>query len=213
MNFMNCYIGRKFLLALAVCLIPLKASAQTADELAKELEDLYSQGEGTAISFTLEGEKFSLTFAGNSSQFRIDNPTDLIISDGVTIWHYGKKKKEVVIDKADSKGGSLSNVHELIKFSSNYSGVLGKKHNTYTLELTPSKDISKILESVGGISSVKFSFTRSAKSGIVINKITARSAKGDIAVANIKITTIKKLDNSLFTFTSPPSAKIIDLRE
>lgn len=213
MNFIHCYIGRRILFALAVCLFPIAVFAQSADEMAKELENLYSQGEGTAISFTLDGEKISLTFAGSSSQFRIDNPTDLIISDGATIWHYGKKKKEVVIDKADSKGGSLSNVHELIKFSSNYSGVLAKKHNTYNLELTPSKDISKILESVGGISLLKFGFTRSAKSGIVINKITARSAKGDIAVGNIKIKTMKRLDNSLFTFTNPPGVKIIDLRE
>ena len=213
MKFINFYIGNSLILIFAFILFPIAVSAQTADEMAKELENLYSRGEGTALSFTLDGEKNSLTFAGGSAKFRIENPTDLIISDGTTIWHYTKSKKEVVIDKAESKGGSLSNVQELIKFSSNYSSVLTKKKNMYDLELTPSKSISKTLESIGGISLLKFRFTKSSKSGIAINKITARSFKGDIAVGNIKIKSVKKLDRSLFTFAAPAGAKTIDLRD
>src|SRR5436190_18929496 len=106
MSFTNYYISRKIIFLVALLILPFSAFAQTADEMAKQLEDLYGKGQGTSISFTLDGEKISLTFASSSSKFRIDNPTDLIISDGSTIWHYGKKKKEVVIDKADSKGGS-----------------------------------------------------------------------------------------------------------
>ncbi len=213
MKFINFYIGHSIIMFFAIIFSPLVASAQTADEMAKELENLYSRGEGTALSFTLDGEKNSLTFANGSAKFRIENPTDLIISDGTTILHYTKSKKEVVIDKAESKGGSLSNVQELIKFSLNYSSVLTKKKNMYELELTPSKNISKILESIGGISLLKFRFTKLSKSGIAINKITARSLKGDIAVGNIKIKSVKKLDRSLFTFAAPAGAKTIDLRD
>ncbi len=213
MKFINFYIGNSLLLFFAFILFPFTASAQTADEMAKELENLYNRGEGTALSFILDGQKNSLLFAGGSAKFRIENPTDLIISDGTTIWHYTKLKKEVVIDKAESKGGSLSNVQELIKFSSNYSSVLTKKKNMYELELTPSKNISKILESVGGISLLKFRFTRSSKSRIAINKITARSLKGDIAVGKITIKSVKKLNRSLFVFTVPAGAKTIDLRD
>ena len=213
MKSINFYISHSIILFFVIIFFPLAASAQTANEMAKELENLYSRGEGTALSFTLDGQKNSLTFAGGSAKFRIENPTDLIISDGTTIWHYTKLKKEVVIDKAESKVSSLSNVQELIKFSSNYSSVLTKKKNMYELELTPSTNISKILESVGGISLLKFRFTRSSKSGVAINKITARSLKGDIAVGNIKIKSIKKLDRSLFTFTAPRGAKTIDLRD
>ena len=213
MKFINFYIANSLILFFASILFPLAVSAQTADEMAKELENLYSRGEGTTLSFTLDGEKNSLTFAGGSAKFRIENPTDLIISDGTTIWHYTKLKKEVVIDKAESKGGSLSNVQELIKFSSNYSSVLTKKKNMYDLELTPSKSISKTLESIGGISLLKFRFTKSSKSGIAISKITARSLKGDIAVGNIKIKSVKKLDRSLFTFAAPAGTKTIDLRD
>lgn len=213
MKFINFCMSRSVILCLALIFFPLVVSAQTADEMAKELENLYSRGEGTTLSFTLDGEKNSLTFANGSAKFRIENPTDLIISDGNTIWHYTKSKKEVVIDKAESKGGSFSNVQELIKFSSNYSSVLTKKKNMYELELTPSKNISKILESVGGISLLKFRFSKSSKSGIAINKITARSLQRDIAVGNIKIKSVKKLEGSLFTFTAPKGAKIIDLRD
>jgi outer membrane lipoprotein-sorting protein len=213
MKFIKFYISHSIILFFVSIFSPLAVSAQTADEMAKELENLYSRGEGTALSFTLDGEKNSLTFASGSSKFRIENPTDLIISDGSTIWHYTKAKKEVVIDKAESKSGSLSNVQELIKFSSNYSGVLNNKRNMYELQLTPSKNIAKILESVGGISLLKFTFTKSSKKGIVINKITARSTKGDIAVGNIKIKSVKKLDGSLFSFTAPVGAKTIDLRD
>jgi outer membrane lipoprotein-sorting protein len=201
-----------FICIIVFFLFPITSSAQTADEMAKELENLYSKGAATSISFTLDGDKNVLTFANNSSKFRIDNSKDLIISDGVTIWHYGKSKKEVVVDKVDTKGGSLSNIQELIRFSTNYSSVLVKKKHTYELALTPSQNISKVMENIGGISRLNFVFTRSKK-GISISKITARSAKGDIAAGNIKIRSMKKLDNSLFSFDTPKGVKMIDLRD
>lgn len=210
---MNYYIMRSLILFFAFLIAPFAASAQTADEMAKQLEELYSKGEGTAINFTLDDEKIALTFASGSSKFRVENPTDLIVSDGTTIWHYGKEKKEVVIDKADSKGGSLSNVGELIKFSTNYSAVLTSKKKTHEISLTPSKNVSKILDNIGGISLLKFTFTKSARSGIQVSKVTARSAKGDIFIGNIKIRTLKKIDPALFTFTAPKGATTIDLRE
>lgn len=213
MNYMNYYISRSLVLFFAFLIAPFAVSAQTADEMAKQLEDLYSKGEGTAITFSLDGEKIALTFASGSPKFRIDNPTDLIVSDGTTIWHYGKRKKEVVIDNANGKSGSLSNVEELIKFSTNYSAVLTSKKKTHEISLTPSKNVSNILDNIGGISLLKFTFTKSAKSGIQVSKVTARSGKGDISVGNIKIRTLKKIDPSLFTFTVPKGGTTIDLRD
>src|SRR5437867_250189 len=70
------------------------AAAQTAHEMAKEVESLYTKGAATSISFSLDGEKNSLTFASGTMSFRIENPTDIIVSDGVTIWHYTMPKKE-----------------------------------------------------------------------------------------------------------------------
>jgi outer membrane lipoprotein-sorting protein len=210
MNSILFYMKRNFIFLFLF--IPLISSAQTADEMAKELENLYSRGAGTSISFTLDGDKNSLTFANTSAKFRIDNSTDLIISDGATIWHYGKKKKEVVIDKVDAKESTLSNVGELIKFSTNYSGVLTKKKAGYELALTPSQNISKIMESIGGVSRLTFSFTKSKK-GISISKITTRSAKGDIAAGNVKIQSLKKVDEKLFTFSPSKGIKVTDLRD
>src|SRR5690348_16991609 len=102
MNSTHFCINRKILCALVLLILPWRLFAQTADEMAKELETLYRQGAGTTISFVVDGEKNTLSFANGSTKFRLESPDDLIISDGATIWHYGKKKKEVVIDKASS---------------------------------------------------------------------------------------------------------------
>jgi outer membrane lipoprotein-sorting protein len=213
MNSILYYISRSFFCLLAFLVLPITLSAQTADEMAKELESLYSKGEGTTISFVLDGEKNSLTFKNSSPKFRLESPNDIIISDGTTIWHYGKKKKEVVIDKASRDAASLSNAEEILKFSSNYSGVLSHKHKLYELQLTPSKNIEKIMQSTGGISQITFVFSRSAKSGIQIQKVSAKASSRNISVSNVKITSVKKLADAIFTYSPPKGVKITDLRD
>src|SRR5579872_2922272 len=193
MNSMLFCSNRNFFYFLVLLVLPVSLSAQTADEMAKELEKVYSKGIGTTISFVLDGEKNSLTFMNNSPKFRLESPTDIFISDGTTIWHYQKKKKEVVIDKASSNATSLSNAQEILKFSSNYSSVLSHKRSTYELQLTPSKNIQQLMENTGGISQITFSFTRTAKSGIQIKKVMAKALSGNISVRNISITSMKKL--------------------
>jgi outer membrane lipoprotein-sorting protein len=187
--------------------------AQTSSEMAKELENLYSKGEVTTISFTLDGDKTSLSFAKSSSKFRVETPHDLITSDGFTIWHLDKKKQEVVIDKISSKGSSLANAEDLIKFSTNYSSVLSHKHNNYELKLTPSASISKIMESIGGISLLTFDLVKPAHGTLQIKKIMARSAKKDFTIGNVKIKSLAKADNSLFEYKASKGVKVIDLRD
>jgi len=206
-------ISRSVLLVLPFQILASHLSAQTADQIAKELESIYGKGAGTAISFVLDGEKNSLLFANGSPKFRLESPDDLITSDGTSIWHYTKKKKEVVIDKASSKGSSLSNAEDILKFSSNYSGVLTHKHGIYELQLAPSKSIAKLMENAGGISQITFSFTRSAKSGIQIKRIMARASTRNISISNIAIKTMNKLDKGLFIFHPPAGVKTIDLRD
>ncbi|MFI5263089.1 MAG: outer membrane lipoprotein carrier protein LolA [Candidatus Kapaibacterium sp.] len=207
------YSSRSFVYFAVFLILPVALSAQTADEMAKELEGLYSKGAATTISFVLDGEKNSLTFANGSSKFRLESPGDLIVSDGVTIWHYTKKKKEVVIDKASSNAASLSNAQEILKFSSNYSGVLSHKKNLYELQLSPSKSIEKLMASTGGISQITFTFTRSATSGIQIKKVSAKASSRNISVSNISIKSVKKLADGLFVYTPGKGVKTTDLRD
>ncbi|MEI8135166.1 MAG: hypothetical protein WCH46_08865 [bacterium] len=204
---------RKFLLCLGFALLPLIARAQTAEDLAKELEQLYSHGAVTTISFSIDGAKNTLSFAHGTSQFRLDNTTDLITSDGATIWHYSKQRKEVVIDKVNAKGGSFANASELVKFSSNYSALLSKKKEKYELSLTPSQNLSKLLENIGRISRIVFTLTKSPAKGIVIQKITAQSSQGEVSAGNIKIQSLKKINSSLFSFSAPKGVKVVDLRD
>ena len=199
------------LLAMTIILMGLSIRAQTAQEMSKELENLYRKGEGTTISFLLDDAKNSLTFSNTVSNFRIESPDDLIVSDGTTIWHLSKKKKEVVIDKISSKGTSLATAEELLKFSTNYSSVLSHKKNTYELSLAPSANISKLMESIGGISLLTFTFTKGHS--IEVKKISAKTANKNYQVSNIKIKSLAKLDNKLFTFNAPKGVKVIDLRE
>ena len=213
MNSTTYYSSSSYFLVLAFLCLPVMLLAQTADEMAKELEKLYSKGAGTTISFVLDGEKNSLTFKNSSPKFRLESPNDLIISDGVTIWHYGKKKKEVVIDKASSNAASLSNAEEILKFSSNYSGVLTNKHNLYELQLSPSKNIEKIMASAGGISQITFAFTRTGKSGVQIKKVSARASARNISVSNITIKSMKKLADATFIYIPAKGVKITDLRD
>jgi len=207
------YSSRSFFYFIVFLILPVTLSAQTADEMAKELESLYRKGAATTISFVLDGEKNSLTFATGSPKFRLENPNDLIVSDGTTIWHYTKKNKEVVIDKASSNAASLSNAQEMLKFSSNYSGVLSHKKGIYELQLSPSKSIEKIMASTGGISQITFTFTRSSKSGIQIKKVSAKASSRNISLSNISIRSIMKLADRLFVYTPAKGVKTTDLRD
>jgi outer membrane lipoprotein-sorting protein len=201
-----------YLFGIAILFFSSSLQAQTAQEMAKELETLYRKGAGTTISFSLDGAKNSLTFSNTVSKFRIESPDDLIISDGTTIWHYGKKKKEVVIDKISSKGSSLASAEELLKFSTNYSSILSHKKGIYELQLSPNATISKLMENIGGISLLVFTFTKS-HSGVVIKKVSAKTSNKNFTVGNIKIASLGKLNTSLFSFDAPKGTKVIDLRE
>jgi len=203
---------RYVFLLISCFLLRSNLHAQTAQEMSKELETLYRKGAGTTISFSLDDAKNSLTFSNTVSKFRIESPDDLIISDGATIWHLSKKKKEVVIDKISTKGSSLATAEELLKFSTNYSSVLSHKKNVYELSLAPSANISKLMESIGGISLLIFTFTESHYK-IDIKKISAKTSNKNYQVSNIKIKSLAKLDNKLFTFDPPKGVKVIDLRE
>jgi outer membrane lipoprotein-sorting protein len=185
--------------------------AQTAHEMAKDVEDLYTKGAATVISFSLDGDKNMLTFDGGS-KFRIDNPTDLIISDGTTIWHYTKQKKEVVVDKVNKSGSSLSSAGELIKLSTNYSSVLSRKGKLYELQLTPNASISRLMESLGGLSQLVFSLTKT-HSGVDIRKVSAKTSKKNFSITNVKIKSLSKLNSSLFSFGAPKGTNVIDLRD
>ncbi len=206
-------LRRRALSILAIMiLLSTPLHAQTAQEMAKELETLYRKGAGTTISFSLDGAKNSLTFSNAVSKFRIESPDDLIVSDGTTIWHYGKRKKEVVIDKISSKGSSLSSAEELLKFSTNYSSILSHRKGVYELQLAPASSISKIMESIGGISLLVFTFTKN-HSGIVIKNVSAKTSNKNFSVSNIKIKTLATVNNSSFIYEAPKGVKVIDLRE
>ncbi|MEP7235075.1 MAG: hypothetical protein ABI778_07245 [Ignavibacteriota bacterium] len=213
MNSILFYLRRSVLSAIGIFLLPFSIYGQTAEEITKELEQLYSKGVGTTISFSLDGEKNSITFASGTSDFRLESPTDLIISDGKTVWRYVKKKKEVIIDNATSKGNSLASAEEILKFSSNYSSVLSRKKSMYELQLSPSKSIEKLMQAAGGISQINFEFTRSTKSGIQIKKITAHAASRSILISGVKISTLKKIPDGLFSYTPGKGVKITDLRD
>ena len=207
-------IFSRVLLPLILLALPTYAIAQTAAGLAKELENFYRKTAGATITFSMGYDRISLTFSNNSTKFRIDNSTDLIVSDGTTIWHFAKKKKEVVVDKINSKGSALANAEEIMKFSTNYSAeILSQKDHTYEIRLTPLESIKSILLNLEGITALTLTLSRNATGTLVIIKAMATSVKAELAASNIKIKALKKLSPQLFLFTPPLGTKVIDLRD
>jgi outer membrane lipoprotein-sorting protein len=190
-----------------------KATAYSAQDLAKMLEQQMLAGSAVSMKFKIKGgDQVTVTADINSKKVRIESNSMTIVSDGATVWNYQKKNNQVTID-AIGKSSALQNPRDIFLFASNYAASLvSSKGNSYVLALTPNQKVQSILQSAGGVSKLTFTL------GIAKDKLTIRSASAESKGQNFEtggltVKSLKSVKASEFAFAAPKGAKVIDLRE
>src|SRR2546430_14295838 len=93
---------------------------ETASSLAKKLEDQFLKAPAISAQFDLNNEgRVKVTADVRNNKIRIENSHSLLISNGKTIWNYGKQANRVTID-AIAANSPLKDPAGLFRFSSNY---------------------------------------------------------------------------------------------
>lgn len=197
-------------------LASLTLRAQTASELTSEIEKTYLSGEAVKATFDLAGEKkITLVASLVSTKYLYETSGEKVVNDGSTVSNFNKKLKQVTINevKTNKQSGSIG-TQDFFRFSSNYtSSLLSSKKNSYSLELTPKESLRKLYEQAG-VTSLVVDLTRDTKKKTVTIKSILANTKGIKQKAgNVKITSIAKTPQDLFTFSMPKNVKIVDLRD
>jgi outer membrane lipoprotein-sorting protein len=210
------FIMKRFYLFFAIFLAPALLLGQTAVELTREIEKAYLTGEAVQASFDLAGEKkITLTASLISSKYKYESSSETITNNGAEVTNYNKKLKQATINesKANSQNSTVA-TQDFFRFSTNYiSSILTSKGSTYQLELTPKESLKKIYQQAG-ISSLIMEVARNAKKGSIKIKSILTNSKGIKQKAgNVKITSIAKQSDKLFTLSLPKDVKIVDLRD
>ncbi|HVP35606.1 MAG TPA: outer membrane lipoprotein carrier protein LolA [Terriglobales bacterium] len=101
----------------------------TSDELALKIEEKYNSLKTLSISFQeeIKSEDFSTLrkFKGkmylkNPNKFRIEMPSQTVVSDGEYIWVYSKENKQVTKNRADKSKDLFRPNDYLFNFRKNY---------------------------------------------------------------------------------------------
>lgn len=190
------------------------APAQSASALVTELESVYLRGEGIDATFALGSEKeVKLVVALHSPKYKLETSEETIVNDGALVHRFNKSRNEVILDYAKKKNSAGAPL-DLFNFSSNYSAkLIAAKGNTYSLQLTPKASIAELFKQAE-IRSIMFDLKRTAKGKpLQVVAITANGKGSKRKATDVVIAPVMKLSGTEFNFSSPQSAKVIDLTE
>lgn len=190
----------------------------TSEELALKIEEKYNSLKTLSIIFQQEikSEDFSTRrkfkgkmFLKNPNKFRIEIPSQVVVSDGENIWVYSKENKQVTKNRLDKSRDLFRPNDHLFNFRKNYH---------YALEGE---------EKVGGKNCYKMVYT-SKTEGEFFTRITVFFEKETLLAQRIEYqdlndnyTTLSfkqikpdvDISNSKFVFNPPAGVELVDLSE
>jgi len=204
------------ILALVILAIPVKSQDEniTAQDIITNVQNVYKDITDAKASFT-QTIKFSKSKSSSSSgtlyikkekKYRIETPTQTIVTDGSTSWSYSPNKKQVVIDYYKETGNTFSPNKYLFQYPENfYSDLAGTEtlngKDVYVLTLKPRE---------GGY--VKSAKLWVGKDDWIIKKIYIVTEESTATYSLKNVQTNTGVSNSKFTFTPPEGTEVIDMR-
>ncbi|MFQ5824634.1 MAG: outer membrane lipoprotein chaperone LolA [bacterium] len=195
----------------------LIASSVRAKDIIKKVKQKYESLESLKADFEqvysweLAGETQTLKgtiFLKSGNNYRIETESQIIVTDGKTVWTYSESNQQVIIDLLTKSEENPLPKDLLFKYSEDFTPHLvgeekieGKK--TYLLNLVP-KDEEAFIKSM------KIWVEASSWLTIKIEQIDINDNVNTYYVRNVKQNI--QLDDSLFTFEIPPDTEVVDLR-
>lgn len=210
---------RKTLLTLGfLFLLTSHAFPLTSEELALKIEKEYKSLKDISMKYTqiIKSEVFSTQnkiqgrmYIKNPDKFRIDAPSQSIVTDGKLLWLFSEKNKQVTIHKLKESKNIFRPNEYLYNFRADYCPQLGKeekigRESYHKLVLTPKKENLFITRLTLWIDQKTFLVKKLEYQDMNDNWVTFLFDK-------VKINS--GLKDSRFVYTAPRDIEVVDLTE
>ncbi len=209
---------RLILIAPILLLLVSQAFSLTSDELSSKIEKRYKSYKDISMDFTqtTKSEIFSTEkktrgkmYLKNPDKFRIDNPSQNIVTDGKLLWFFSEKNNQVTIHKLNESKNIFKPHDYIYNFRDNYKPQLEKdekvdKRSCFKLILTPIKEDLFITRMILWIDKKDFLVRKLEYQDMNDNQVS-------LVFTRIKINS--DLEDSQFVFTPPKGADVVDLTE
>jgi outer membrane lipoprotein-sorting protein len=181
-------------------------SQTSKEDLHRQIKEKYSSMESLSLKFTLDGGNYGELKAKKGNKYQIVMNDRIITCNGSKVWNYSIADKTVIISRFDAKmkDVSLEDIFfDLIKNSkaiSLNSTSSSKGESQYELEIQAekNKNIQKLI--------------------LVVDKNTSEIKAIKINMNNVSqkwfinaISTSSKLPDTIFNFTAPKDAEVVDM--
>jgi len=199
-------------------LLASQAFSLTSEELAIKIEKRYKSLKDISMSFNQEtkSEIFSTLkknrgkmYLKNPDRFRIDTPSQSIVTDGELLWLFSEKNKQVTIHKVKESRNIFKPNDYLYNFRANYKPKMEKdervgKRYCYKLILTPKKENLFITRLTLWID----------KRNLLIRKLEYQDINDNwVSFLFHKTKINSELKDSKFVYTPPKGIEVVDLTE
>jgi outer membrane lipoprotein carrier protein len=201
-----------------LCFLASQAFSFTSDELASKIEKKYKSLKDVSMKFTqtTKSEIFSTDkeihgkmYLKNPDKFRIDSPSQSIVTDGELLWLFSEKNKQVTIHRQKESKNIFKPNEYLYNFRADYNPELEKdekvgKRFYHKLVLTPRKENLFITRLTLWVDQNTFLVKKLEYQDINDNWVS-------FLFDNIKINS--NLKDSRFVYTPPKGVEVVDLTE
>lgn len=210
---------KRFILILPVLLLLIpQAFSITSDELSSTIEKRYKSFKDISMDFTqiIKSEIFSTEkntrgkmYLKNPDKFRIDTPSENIVTDGRLLWFFSEKNNQVTIHKLNESKNIFKPQDYIYNFRANYNPQLGEnekvdKRPCYKLILTPKKEDLFITRMTLWID----------KKNLLVRKLEYQDINdNNVSLIFNKIKINSDIEDSQFVFTPPKGAEVVDLTQ
>lgn len=210
---------KRFILLVPILLLLVpQAFSLTSDELSSKIEKRYKSFKDISMDFTqiTKSEIFSTEkntrgkmYLKNQDKFRIDTPSQNIVTDGKLLWFFSEKNNQVTIHKLNESKNIFKPHDYIYNFRANYKPQLGEdekvdKRPCFKLILTPKKEDLFITRMTLWIDKKDFLVRKLEYQDMNDNQVS-------LVFTRIKINS--DLEDSQFVFTPPKGAEVVDLTE
>ncbi len=194
------------------------AFAQSVEDIVEEVQEKYEGMQNFSAEF-VQAEYFKITgsrnetsgkiYVKNGVQYRLQTEDRTIATDGITVWTYSVFNNQVLIDRAKKDDGAMLPRDLLFKYPHDYYASLLEAvkiggADYYIIKLDPKE------ETHGYIKTMKI-WVKDKE--YLISKIEYTDFNNNVSTFEISKVDIKKnLPDSMFQFTPPEGAEVVDLR-
>jgi len=209
-------LRRAILAGLLLCLAaPLPAGAQDALPL-QELQSRYAALEGLRASFT---QVTASEFADDSSQidgtvllsknkYRVETPTQTVVTNGTTTWIYAPADSQVVVNDADAEASTLT--------PQTFLTTAPEKYDLASTRSSSRDDAPhEVLSLAAANASARFKEATLwvRRSDRIVTRLRAVDRNGsilDLRLRDIRVN--PRLNENAFSFAAPEGVEVVNLR-